>query len=162
MRIGQTVGHQRCGAFARMVSTDVGQSNPRFDIRPFLRYPFAGGTTFSRPGLIGRYNLALGHLADKGDLTGCLRLAAQMKVQGVKPDILTYNCLIRASGRDALAMQATAIFEDMLAIDLQPERETFHLLLKVCPSACINPGFSADFRIGSFATAVEDGVVALE
>ena len=47
-----------------------------------------------------------------------------MKAQGVKPDILTYNCLIHVCGREELARHATAIFKDILAAGLQPERET--------------------------------------
>ena len=143
--IDQIVRHQRRGNSPRTFSANVGHSSPRFDVQPFLPYPVAGGATFSRIGSIGQYNLALGHLADRGDLTQCLRLAAQMKMQEVKPNILTYNCLIRACGRDALAMQAIAIFEDMLAVGLQPERETFHQLLKVCPPESIDPEVFADF-----------------
>ena len=142
---GQIVCLRRLGTSVRTFSTNVGRSSSHFDVQPFSPHLITGGTTLPRTGLIGRYNLALGQLADSGDLVGCLRLAAQMKVQGVKPDILTYNCLIRACGKDALAVQACAIFEDMLAADLQPERETFHLLFKVCSLICINPGIFADF-----------------
>ena len=126
----------------RTLSTDAGQQGPHLDVRPFSPYPAAGGPVFSRAGLIGRYNLALGHLADRGNLIQCIQLATQMKAQGVKPDILTYNCLIRACGREELARHATAIFEDMLAAGLQPERETFHLLFKVSFQARNDPGYS--------------------
>ncbi|KAF9648574.1 hypothetical protein BDM02DRAFT_3115184 [Thelephora ganbajun] len=126
----QIVRQHRRDTSARTLSTHPGQSSSHFDVQPFSPYPVAGGTTFSRAGLMGRYNLAFGHLADRGDLIQCLQLAAQMKAQGIKPDVLTYNCLIRACGREALAKQAAAIFEDMLAVGLQPERETFHSLFK--------------------------------
>jgi pentatricopeptide repeat protein len=129
--VDKLVYHERRGTSARTLSTNVVQPSRRFDVHSFPSYPVAGATTVSRTGSIGRYNLALGHLADKGELVHCLKLAAQMKVQGVKPDILTFNCLIRACERDALSRHATAIFEDMLAVGLQPERETYHLLFKV-------------------------------
>lgn len=145
--IGQTVGHLRHSTSAWTRSTNAGQSSPHFDAQPFSPFLVTGGTTLSRSGLIDRYNLALGHLADKGDLADCLRLATQMKAQGVKPNILTYNCLIRACGEDFLAMQASAIFEDMLAVGLQPERETFHLLFKVCSPIRINPELFVNFWI---------------
>ena len=138
--------HQRHGTSVRTLSTDPGQSRPHFDAHPFSPYPVAGDRAFPRAGLIGRYNLALGHLADRGDLAQCLHLAAQMKAQGVKPDILTYNCLIRACERETLAKHAVAIFEDMLAVGLRPERETFHLLFKVSflhgltPECSLTPG----------------------
>ena len=133
--------HQRRGTSARTLSTKVGQPRPHFDVRIIPPYLSPGSNTFSRTGLLSRYNIALGHLADGGDLIQCLRLAAQMKEQGIKPDILTYNCLIRACGKDVLPMQAAAIFEDMLAVDLRPERETFHLLFKVRSSTCMTPSF---------------------
>ena len=145
-----------------MFSTNVGQSSPNFAGQPFPLYPIPGGTTFARTGLIGRYNLALGHLADKGDLIRCLKLAAQMKEQGVEPDLLTYNCLIRACEKDALALQAAAIFEDMVAVGLQPERETFHLIFKVRSSAYTHHRVFADFGLGLFTTTCKHGALVLE
>ena len=137
--VDQTVCHQRRGDFARTLSTDAGQPNPHFNGHPLIPYPVAGGTTFSRARLIGQYNLALGHLADRGDLIQCLRLAGQIKARGVKPDVLTYHCLIRACEGEGLTKHAIAIFEDMLAVGLLPERETFHLLFRVSFSAQIYP-----------------------
>lgn len=140
--VDKTLHHRRHGASARKLSTDAGQSSPHFDVRSFSPNPTARGPIFSRAGLIGRYNLALGHFADRGDLIRCLQIAAQMKAQAIKPDVLAYNCLIRACGKDALSKQAIAIFEDMLAVGLYPERETFHLLLKVSPPVQINYEYS--------------------
>ena len=142
--------YQRRGTSVRTLSTDVGRPSPHFDIQPFSPYPVSGNHTLSRTGSITRYNLVLGHLADRGDLIRCLKIATQMKAQGVKPDILTYNCLIRACGREVLSKQAIAIYEDMLAAGLQPERETFHLLFKVSPSAWIDSEVFADSGIGPF------------
>jgi hypothetical protein len=59
-------------------------------------------------------------------------------------------------------MQANAIFEDMLAVGLQPERETFHLLLKVCSLLRINPRVFIDFGIGPFALPIDNSVVTVE
>lgn len=160
--VDKLVHHQRRGASARTFSTNVGQTTRRFDVQSFPSYTVAGGTTFSHTGLIGRYNLALGHLADKGDPTHCLQLAAQMKVQGVKPDVLTFNCLIRACGERALSRHAMAIFEDMLAVGLDPERETFHLLFKVCFPTRIGPSSFTDSGIGSFTRTPQNGVVIME
>lgn len=129
--VDQIMRQQRRDSSVRTVSTDVGQPSPHFNAQPFLPHLLAGGATFPRTMLIGRYNLILGRLADRGDLAQCLYLAAQMKAQGVKPDILTYDCLIRACVKDGLAKEAMAIFEDMLATGLRPERETFHLLFEV-------------------------------
>jgi pentatricopeptide repeat protein len=90
-------------------------------------------------------------MADNGNLIHCLELAVRMKAQDVKPDVLTYHCLIRACGKDGLTKHAAAIFEDMLAAGLQPERETFHLLFKVSLLARIDLGVFADHRTGPFA-----------
>lgn len=59
-------------------------------------------------------------------------------------------------------MHAMAIFEDMLAVGLPPERETFHLLFQVRPLACTRPGFFADFGIGPFTTTPENSLVVVE
>lgn len=141
--------HQRRGASVRTLATDAGNPSPHFDAHQISPYPVAGGPILTRAGLIGRYNLALGHLADEGNLVQCLRLAAQMKTQGVKPDVLTYNYLIRACGKEGLVKHAVAIFEDMLAARLQPERETFHSLFKVSLLVRIDLGVFADHRLGS-------------
>jgi len=148
--VDQIVCHQRRGTSARTLSTNAGQPSPHFEAQSFPPYPVTGGPISPRAGLIGRYNLALGALADKGDPIRCLRLAVRMKAQGVKPDTLTYNCLIRACGREALGWWAVAFFEDMLAAGLQPERETFHLLFKVSVPVHIDPRLFADLGKGPF------------
>ena len=78
-----------------------------------------------------------------------------MKARGIKPTVLTYNCLIRACGRLALPKQAIAIYEDMLAAGLQPGRETFHLLFEVSIPPRIYPGASVDFETGPLARIFE-------
>jgi pentatricopeptide repeat protein len=85
-----------------------------------------------------------------------------MKAQGIKPDIHTYNSLIRACGGDGLTKHATAIFEDMLAVGLQPERETFHLLFKVCSSAYIDPALFADVGAGPLTKSLGNSPIVLE
>lgn len=155
MVVDQIVHHQRRGASVRTLSTDVGRSTPHFDAQQFSPYPVAGGPIFTRAGLIGRYNLALGHFADRGDLIQCIKTAAQMKTQGVKPNVLTYNCLIRACGRDALWRHASAIYEDMITTGLQPERETFHLLFKVSLPVWTNSTVITNDSTGPFARTFE-------
>jgi len=162
MAVDQIPRHQRRGASARTLSTDVGRSSPHFDAQQFSPYPVAGGAVFPRAGLITRYNLALGHFADKGNLTQCIETAARMKTQGVKPNVLTYNCLIRACGKDGIWRHAIAIYEDMLTMGLQPERETFHLLFKVSLPARINSRAIADDEIGPFARNFDHGAGVVE
>lgn len=52
-----------------------------------------------------------------------------MKEEGVRPDLTTYTHLLQACIRDGLDLEARAIFEDMLAVGLNPTRQHFHLLL---------------------------------
>ena len=160
--VDQIVRHQQRGTLVRTLATDAGQPSPHFNPHPFSPYLVAEGPIFSRAGLIGRYNLALGHLADKGDLIRCLQLAAQMKTQGVKPDVLTYHCLLRACGKDGLAKQAAAIFEDMLAARLQLERETFHLLFKVSFLVRIDLAVFANRGTGPYTCKFERSVAVVE
>ena len=112
--------------------------------------------------MVGRYNLALGFLSDRGNLIQCINTAAQMKAQGVKPNLLTYNCLIRACEEEALARHAIAIYEDMLAAGLQPDRDTFHALFKVSLPARTNSGVIADDGTGPFARVFDRGAGIVE
>jgi len=160
--VEQIVCHRGGGTSARTLSTNVGQSGPHLNAQPFSPYAVTGEPSHPRAGLVGRYNLALSHTADREDLIGCLRLARQMKAQGVKPDVPTYNCLIRACGSRVLARWAVALFEDMLAAGLQPERETFHALFKVSFPVRIDPRSFADPGIGPFARKFECSGVVLE
>jgi len=63
-----------------------------------------------------------------------------MKERDVKPDALTYQYLIRACEEEGLEKQAVAIFEDMLALGLPPDREIFHSLFKVSSQRRLNQG----------------------
>lgn len=85
-----------------------------------------------------------------------------MKTQDVKPNVLTYNCLIRACGKDALARHAMAMYEDMLTAGLRPERETFHLLFKVSLPAWINSAVIANAGIGPFEGTFGRGAGVVE
>ena len=60
-----------------------------------------------------------------------MELAQRMKEEGVQPDITTYKHLLDACAQQKLNAEARAIFEDMLAMGVQPDRQIFHNLLKV-------------------------------
>ncbi|KAH9892476.1 hypothetical protein C8Q73DRAFT_649226 [Cubamyces lactineus] len=53
-----------------------------------------------------------------------------MKDEGVQPDITTYKYLLDACAQQMLNVEARAVFDDMLAMGIQPDRQTFHSLLK--------------------------------
>ncbi|KAI8972256.1 hypothetical protein BD414DRAFT_426061 [Trametes punicea] len=53
-----------------------------------------------------------------------------MKEEGVKPDITTYNHILEACALAMLDQEARAVFADMLAMGVQPNRQTFHNIMK--------------------------------
>ncbi|KAI0819966.1 hypothetical protein BC628DRAFT_1331540 [Trametes gibbosa] len=53
-----------------------------------------------------------------------------MKKDGVKPDLTTYNHILDACAREQLLPEARAVFADMLAMGIRPDRQTFHHLMK--------------------------------
>ncbi len=73
----------------------------------------------------------LGSQVDKGNTINIMVIAKRMKDEGISPDMSTYNHLLRACVRERLYPEARAIFEDMLSMGLQPNRQTFHLLMQV-------------------------------
>jgi len=55
-----------------------------------------------------------------------------MKMEGLTPDIVTYNLLMRAAAQSARITDAWAILEDMEAVGVQPTALTFNHLINVC------------------------------
>jgi pentatricopeptide repeat protein len=76
--------------------------------------------------------------ADNGRFHQCLALAAKMKVEGINPDILTYNALLLACSRVGLSLEAWAIFDDMTLMGIRPDRSSFHHLLNVTVQQSVN------------------------
>jgi pentatricopeptide repeat protein len=117
-----------------------GRGNLHHDLWTFTPDLQFQGSNIPRAGALGRYNLATADLATQGRLMEILLLCTKMKSGGVTPDIMTYNSLIMACGKDALHVEAWAIYEDMLAFGLRPDRQTYHRLLQVrrtsLPSEC--------------------------
>jgi pentatricopeptide repeat protein len=106
-------------------------SNLRHELWNFTPDLAFQNSSATRPGPLGRYNLAISNLSANGRLVEALRLCAQMNSEGVKPNILTFNSLISACIRDALHAEAWVIYNDMLSFGISPGRDTFHKLLQV-------------------------------
>ncbi|KAI0630233.1 hypothetical protein C8Q77DRAFT_1063928 [Trametes polyzona] len=53
-----------------------------------------------------------------------------MKEKGIEPDVTTYNHILHACAKEMLYLEARAVFEDMLAMGIQPDRQTFHNIMK--------------------------------
>ena len=54
-----------------------------------------------------------------------------MKQQGVMPDLFIYNDLLKAASKDGLYMEAEGIMDDMLAVGVRPDRQSYHHLIYV-------------------------------
>lgn len=57
----------------------------------------------------------------------------QMKEAGLKPDILTYNSAMELFGKHHMEDEAWALIDDMKALEISPDIETFKFLLEVRP-----------------------------
>lgn len=61
----------------------------------------------------------------------CIRSCKDMKDQGILPDLFIYNDLLRAMAKDGLHMEAEGVMDDMLALGIQPDRQSYHHLMHV-------------------------------
>ncbi|CAL1706575.1 unnamed protein product [Somion occarium] len=75
-------------------------------------------------------NLELGRLCDRKRTISVFRLCQEMKVAGIRPDNITYDHLLSLCATIQAPIEAWAIFEDMRAMGIYPEREVFHYLIR--------------------------------
>ncbi|KAL2341395.1 hypothetical protein Fmac_009335 [Flemingia macrophylla] len=61
---------------------------------------------------------------------GCLSVYNDMKVLGVKPNLVTYNNLLYAMERGKRALDVKAIYEEMINNGFSPNRRTYAALLR--------------------------------
>jgi pentatricopeptide repeat protein len=54
-----------------------------------------------------------------------------MKDNRVAPDLFIYNDLLKAAAADGLHMEADGIIDDMLAMGIPPDRQSYHHLIYV-------------------------------
>jgi pentatricopeptide repeat protein len=55
----------------------------------------------------------------------------EMKEQGVKPNLLMYNDILKLAAKDGFYTVVEGIMDDMLAMGIQPDRQSYHHLLYV-------------------------------
>jgi pentatricopeptide repeat protein len=67
-----------------------------------------------------------------------------MKELGHRPDILTYNSAMELFGKQAMEDEAWALVDDMKALGIMPDIETYKLLLQV---RTINPLLEPPLRL---------------
>lgn len=54
-----------------------------------------------------------------------------MKEKGIRPNLPIYNDLLKAASMDGLYMEVEAIMDDMLAMGIEPDRQSYHHLIHV-------------------------------
>ncbi|KAF8444581.1 hypothetical protein L210DRAFT_911783 [Boletus edulis BED1] len=61
-----------------------------------------------------------------------LRLVREMKAEGVKPDFTIYNALLACVAQEGLPLEAWAVVDDMAAMGIPLDRQSYHHLLHAC------------------------------
>ena len=89
-----------------------------------------------------RYAVKLMSKANTRQFLPCVTIAAEMKEKGVEPNPAIYNSMLFAAAEDGLWLDALAIFDDMLNMDVQPNTMSFNHLLHVsrevkCPDSSL-------------------------
>ncbi|KAJ7901771.1 hypothetical protein B0H14DRAFT_2668377 [Mycena olivaceomarginata] len=78
---------------------------------------------------VARFNLDMALKADVGAFPAVFALAAEMKQQGIKPTISTYNTLLRGLAQGGYGSAAWAALEDMLAVGITPDTTSLNHIL---------------------------------
>ncbi|KAI9060300.1 hypothetical protein FKP32DRAFT_1595693 [Trametes sanguinea] len=78
---------------------------------------------------LARYNMQLATMMDYKQTNRALQLVRRMKEEGIEPDVTTYNNIIAACSHEKLMKEAHAVYADMLAMGIEPNRHTFHNLM---------------------------------
>lgn len=60
-----------------------------------------------------------------------LRLVREMKLNGVQPNLIIYNSLLACTAEEGMPLEAWAVIDDMTAMGIQPDRQSYHHLMHV-------------------------------
>lgn len=74
---------------------------------------------------------AISHAKGTRRLIPCLRLVREMKRERVKPDLVIYNSLLACIAEEGLPLEAWAVVDDMHAMGISPDRQSYHHILHV-------------------------------
>lgn len=124
-------GRHRClvfqTVFYRQLSTPKPKQTP---------WAFNPDTPFARTStLVTRCQKeALSHARANRRLIPMLRLVREMKAEGVKPDLIIYNALLACIAQEGLPLEAWAVVDDMNAMGIPLDRQSYHHLLHVSSS----------------------------
>ncbi|KAI0295849.1 hypothetical protein B0F90DRAFT_1748918 [Multifurca ochricompacta] len=76
------------------------------------------------------FNLRLGQLVDIGRSLRLVETLKEMKELQLQPDILTYNSAMELFGKHGMEDEAWALVDDMKALGVMPDIETYKFLLQ--------------------------------
>ena len=77
------------------------------------------------------FNLKLGQFVDTGRPLRVVETLKEMKELGLQPNILTYNTAMELFGKLRMEDEAWALVDDMKAMGIVPDIETYKFLLQV-------------------------------
>jgi hypothetical protein len=82
-------------------------------------------------------------MAEQGGLIACLLACKDMKENGVEPNLLIYNDLLKVAAEYGMDMVVEGVMDDMRAMGIEPDRQSYHHLLHVkwCFLFCKNSIF---------------------
>lgn len=86
---------------------------------------------------------ALSHARTDRRLIQMLRLVREMKAEGVKPDLVIYNALLTCIAHEGLPLEAWAVVDDMTAMGIPPDRQSYHHLLHVSSALSVHAEHSS-------------------
>ena len=84
---------------------------------------------FKRP--LTEFNASLEREAERGDLLKLVGQMRRMQHEGRKPDVLTYEAILKALANEFRAHEALDVLEDMSDVGVEPNLACFNLVLKV-------------------------------
>ncbi|KAI0769747.1 hypothetical protein BD413DRAFT_79128 [Trametes elegans] len=79
---------------------------------------------------ISRFNMRLASQLDEHKSINVMHTARHIKQKGLQPNVTTYNYLLDACAKEMRWPEARAVFTDMVAMGVVPNRQTFHHIMK--------------------------------
>jgi pentatricopeptide repeat protein len=83
--------------------------------------------------------MELGRHAAASRLQAVVRLCADMKADGVTPDVTTYHYLLRVLAEHGMHKECLATLEDMEAIGITPDLQAYHYTMQVSRTRAAPP-----------------------
>ncbi|KAJ7072379.1 hypothetical protein C8F01DRAFT_1012105 [Mycena amicta] len=102
----------------------------RLSAQPW-QFPLTGeGPVLQHRTAAARFNLRMVEHANNTQFPECFAVAAEMKAAGILPSKATYNTLLRSLAHGGHASATLAVLEDMLAMHIQPDVNSFNSIVE--------------------------------